>query len=299
MRWKVPVNRFLATVVTVVTLLASGAAQGPLPAFEAASIRPSDPAAQGRSVRRQPGGRLTTSNMPLRELVLFAYQLQDFQLEGLPSWASTDGYDIVAKADGDPAPVAPGSGPDPLMLMMRSLLAERFKLTAHAEIKEMPIYALVRVRPDRLGPELEPASVDCQALMQASMAAARGGAPPTPPPPDAKGRPTCGIRGTFGSLSGGGFPLSQLANTLAGRVRRTVVDRTGLSGAWAFDLKFTPDAGQIPQGALPAGQELPAVDPNGPSIFTALQEQLGLRLDSTRGPVEMLVVDRVERPTLD
>ena len=272
----------------------------PAPAFEAATIKPSDPTTPGQFVRRQPGGRFSTSNMPLRELVRFAYQVQDFQLENVPGWASTERYDIIAKADGDPPPVLPGTGPDQLMLMLRTLLVERFQLKLHNETKEMPIYALVRLRPDRLGPRLEQSTVDCVTLIQSMQAAARAGGPaPTPPPPDASGRPTCGIRGGFGSLAGNGFPLNQLSATLSQMVRRTVIDRTGLSGTWAFDLKFTPDAGQLPPGASPNGPDAPVIDPNGPSIFTAVQEQLGLKLDATRGPVEMLIVDRLERPTPD
>ena len=141
----------LFVAIAVIAVL-HAQAPGPAPAFEAATIKPSDPAAQGGNIRRQPGGRFSTSNMPLRELVRFAYQVQDFQLEGVPSWASTERFDIIAKAEGDPPPVLPGTGPDQLMLMLRTLLAERFQLKLHNETKEMPIYALVRLRPDRLGP---------------------------------------------------------------------------------------------------------------------------------------------------
>src|SRR3954469_11907194 len=154
-------------------LVAAGiapAAQAPekLPSFEAATIKPSDPASQGQYIRRQPGGRFSTSNMPVRELVRFAYGVQDFQLDGLPAWTSTEAYDITAKAAGDQQPVLPGTGPDPLALMLRALLQDRFKLTAHRETREMPIYALVRLRPDRLGPRLEQSSVDCQAIIAAA-----------------------------------------------------------------------------------------------------------------------------------
>jgi uncharacterized protein (TIGR03435 family) len=270
-----------------------------LPAFEAASIKPSDPAAQGQFVRRQPGGRFSTSNMPLRALVGIAYQLQDFQLDNVPDWAGSERYDITAKFPGDPPPTPPGTADD-MMLALRHLLADRFNLRVHLDAKDLPIYALVRSRPDRLGAHLEKSTLDCQALMQGQLAAARaGGPPPQPPPPDASGRPACGIRGGFGTLAGNGFPLSQLANVLSQLLRRTVVDRTGLEGAWAFDLKFTPDSSQLPPGAPPPGVNIPAPDPDSPSIFTAVEEQLGLKLDSTRGPVDVLVVDRLERPTVD
>jgi uncharacterized protein (TIGR03435 family) len=101
-----------------------------------------------------------------------------------------------------------------------------------------------------------------------------------------------------GQLSAGSTPLSQLAISLGPMVQRVIVDRTGLSGNFDFDLKWTPD--QMPQGAPPPGAPpLPAADPNGPSLFTALQEQLGLKLEAERGPVEVLVIDSVDRPTPD
>lgn len=287
-----------ALAFLMTALLATGAllAQAPLPTFEAASVKPADPAAQGRFIRRQPGGRFSTQGMPVREIVRFAYQVQDFQLEGMPSWAATESYDIIAKAEGDPPPSPPGTV-DSMMLMLRSLLQERFKLATHTERKELPVYALVRLRPDQLGPRLEPSTGDCQAMVAGAQAAARAGG--AAPPPDVNGRPACGIRGGFGTLAGNGFPMGPLVNTLAQIVRRTVVDRTGLEGPWAFDLKFAPDPNQLPAGALPPGQALPAVDPDSPSIFTAVEEQLGLRLESTRAPVDVLVIDRLERPTPD
>jgi len=280
------------------------AAQAPAPpasspSFEVATIKPADPSSQGQFVRRQPGGRMSTSNMPLRELVRFAYAVQDFQLDGVPAWASNERYDINAKAEGDLPPMPPGSESDPMILMFRSLLAERFQLKVHRETRDMPVYALIRLRAERLGPGLEPSKLDCQAIVSAAQAAARaGGPPPQPPPPDEKGRPSCGIRGGFGTLAGNGFAMAQLVNTLAQLVRRTVVDRTGLTGPWAFDLKFAMDANQMPF-APPPGVQLPPIDPDAPSIFTAVEEQLGLKLESTRGPVDMVIVDRLERPTLD
>ena len=292
-------NRYLV-VAAVVAGGVVAAAQAPekMPSFEVATIKPSDPAAQGQFIRNQPGGRFSTTNMPLRDLVRFAFSVQDFQLDGLPPWASSERYDINAKAAGDVPPGLPGVE-NPMVQMLRSLLVERFKLASHHETKDMPIYALVRVRPDRLGAHLEPSTVDCDKLMAERLAAARaGGPPPAPPEPDVKGRPTCGIRGGFGTLTGSGFPIGQLVNTLAQIVRRTVVDRTGLTGAWAFDVKFAQDINQLP-GPLPAGVQPPVPDPDSPSIFSAVEEQLGLKLESTRGPVEMVIVDRLEHPVPD
>jgi uncharacterized protein (TIGR03435 family) len=259
--------------------------------FEAASVRPNKSGEQGSTIRRQPGGRLTATNMPLRALITFAYQLQPFQLVGDPSWIRNENFDIVAKMEGDPAPVPPGQGADPLMLAMRTMLADRFKLVVHRETREMDIYALVVARPDgTLGPKLQKTTTDCEALM----AARRGGPPPVAPGPDAPF--LCGMRGTFGKLVANSMPMSVFANTLSQRMQRVVVDRTGLPGAWDFELSF---AQETPGGPLPPGVELPPVDPNAPSLVTAIQEQLGLRLQSTKGPVEVLVVDGIERPTSD
>jgi uncharacterized protein (TIGR03435 family) len=259
--------------------------------FEAASVKPNKSGEQGSSIRRQPGGRLTATNMPLRALITFAYQLQPFQLVGDPSWIRNETFDIVAKMEGDPPPVPPGQGFDPHMLAMRTLLAERFKLTVHRETREMDIYALVVARPDgTLGPSLARTTTDCEALM----AARRGGPPPGPPGPNAPFQ--CGMRGTFGRLTVNAMPMSLFANNLSQRMQRVVVDRTGLSGNWDFELTFAPEP---PAGPPPPGVELPPVDPNAPSLVTAIQEQLGLRLQSTKGPVEVLVVDRIEQPTPD
>ena len=269
-------------------------ADDPLPAFEAASIKPSAPGQNGQSARREPGGRATITNMPLRDLVRFVYQVQDFQLEGVPGWAANERYDIVAKAAGDPAPVAAGT-PDPMILMMRRLVQERFKLSVHRETRELPIYALVLAKPGTLGQDLHRSTTDCMALINGARAAARAGGPPPVSPTSADGRPLCGTRVGPGTIAAGGIRMGQFVDTASRLVARTVVDRTGLAGAFDFQVTFTPDPSQLPPGAGPS----PSVDPNAPSFFTALQEQLGLKLESTRGPVEVLVIDQLDRPTAD
>jgi uncharacterized protein (TIGR03435 family) len=259
--------------------------------YEAASVKPNKEGGQGSSIRRQPGGRLTATNFPLRALITFAYQIQGFQLVGDPSWIRNENFDIVAKMEGDPPPAMPGTGPDPHMVAMRTLLAERFKLVVHRETREMDIYALVLARPDgKPGPGLKPTTTDCSALM----AAARGGPPPGPPP-GPNSPVTCGMRGFPGRLVVNSMPLSLFANNLSGQVQRVVVDRTGLSGGWDFEITYAPEQPLNP----PPGVEFPAADPNAPSLFTAIQEQLGLKLQSTKGAVEVLVVDSIERPTSD
>ena len=261
--------------------------------FEVASVKPNTSGDGRMMIGVQPGGRYTATNMPLRLLIRNAYGIQDFQLVGAPDWADSERFDIIAKAEHDIGPPIPGGPPSPIQLMLRSLLEDRFKLALHTEKRELPIYALVLARPDgKLGPQLQPTKTDCSAL---SGARGRGGPPPDPPPPRG-GRPACGVRMMPGQLAAGGFPIGLLAQQLSQSAQRVVVDRTGLTGNYDFDLKWTPD--QLPQGA-PPGAPVPAIDPNGPSLFTAVQEQLGLKLESTKGAVEVLVVDHVERPTPD
>jgi len=284
-----------ATALSVSRPHAQAPAQAPDPnaalTYEAASVKPNKSGVQGSSIRRFPGGRLQATNMPLRALIVFAYQLQPFQLVEDPAWIRNDTFDIVAKMEGDPPPVMPGTGPDPHMVAMRTLLGERFKLAAHRETRQMDIYELVLARPDgKLGPALKPTTQDCAAMM----AAARGGPPPGPPP-GPNSPVVCGMRGLPGRLVAGAMPMALLASNLSGQVQRIVVDRTGLSGAWDFEITFAPERPLNP----PPGVEFPPADPNAPSLFTAMQEQLGLKLQSTKGPVEVLVVDRIEQPMPD
>jgi uncharacterized protein (TIGR03435 family) len=267
-------------------------------AFEVASVKANKSGDNRIGIGFQPGGRFRATNVPLRELISAAYgtpqPLPAFQITGGPKWIESDRFDIVAKAPGDPQP-GPNGPPPAMFAMLRTLLADRFQLILHRETKDMAIYALVLARADgKLGPQLKPAATDCAAMM----AAARGrGAPPPPAPGE---RMPCGMRMFPGNLSGGSSPMAQLTNVLARFVNRTVVDQTGLTGNYDLDLQWTPD--QMPQGRgdpPPGAPALPAIDPNGPSIFTAVQEQLGLKLESTKGPVSVVVIDRVEHPTED
>jgi uncharacterized protein (TIGR03435 family) len=266
-------------------------------AFEVASVRPSAPGQQGSSARRLPGGRATITNMPVRDIVRFIYQVQEFQIDGVPGWAANERYDIVAKAPGDEPPVRPGA-PDPMIQMLRRLVEERFRIVSHRETRELPIYALVVARPGSLGRDLHPSTTDCLALANRAAEAARAGAAaPSFNGPD--GSPLCGTRVGPGVVAAGGIGMPQFAITLSRLVDRAVVDRTGVTGAFDLQVRYTPDASQLPPGNAPPGSPPPAFDANGPSLFTALQEQLGLKLESTRGPVEVVVIDRLERPMPD
>jgi uncharacterized protein (TIGR03435 family) len=274
----------------------------PAPAeFEVASVKENRLDDRRITFGVQPGGRFTATGVSLRELIRFAYGVQPFQIEGGPAWIDTVRFDVLAKAPEGTTIVNAGPGEIGTMnMMMRSLLATRFKLAVERLLKEAPVYELVMARADRrLGPNLKVAATDCAALF----AARRGGGPPPALPQP--GEPmNCGMMMAPNRFQAGGTQIRQLAQVLSQRVGRTVTDKTGLEGHYDFTLEFTPDPGLAggpggPGEPPPGAPPLPVVDPNAPSIFTALQEQLGLKLESRRGPVEMLVIKSVEMPTPD
>ena len=258
--------------------------------FEAASVKPSDPKAPpGGGIQRRPGGRFNTINMPVRQLIVFAYQIQGYQLVGGPDWISSARYDIVAKMEGDPPPVRPGTGADHMMLATRTLLAERFKLKVHRETRELDIYALMMAKPDaKPGPKLKAAGDDCS---PERLAARRGAPPPAP-----GSGPVCGMQVLPGRVRFGGYPLSLFASLISNQLGRAVVDRTNLTGNFDFEMTY---AAPPPNGPLPPGVELPPTDPDAPDLFTAVREQLGLKFESTKGPIEVLVIDSIELATPD
>jgi uncharacterized protein (TIGR03435 family) len=265
-------------------------------AFEVASVKQNRSGSQMVLMGFPPGGRFNATNVTLKQLIASAYGtpqvLPQFRIIGGPPWIDSDRFDVTAKADTDFAPT-PGGPPAPLFEMLRSLLADRFKLVVHNETRDLPVYDLVLARADgKLGSQMQKSAVDCVALA----AARRGGAPPPAPAPGE--RPPCGVRMSPATITGGAVTMPQLVTVLSQRVGRTVVDKTGLTGSFDIDLAWTPE--QLPTGTPPPGAPpLPPIDPNGPSIFTALQEQLGLKLDSTKGPVDVVVIDSVEHPTED
>jgi uncharacterized protein (TIGR03435 family) len=261
--------------------------------FEVATIKVNKSGASNQFIQRQPGGRVNVTNLPARFLITFAYQLAQFQLIGGPSWIGNDRFDMVAKLEGNPEFGPPGSGPDPVQRAMQTLLADRFQMKSHRETREMDIYALVVAKPGAPGPGLKKSNVDCQEMARARRGGAAAG--PPPPPPAGGGPIPCSIMGSPGTIRFGGFPISQITTMLGGMTGRMVVDRTGLTGNWEFVLTFAAEQ----RGQPPPGVDLPPVDPTAPSIFTALQEQLGLKLEATKGPVEVLVIDGIEHPTED
>lgn len=233
----------------------NGQSPGPEPVrFEVASIKPSASDATGGTLAPLPNG-VQGTNVPLRILVGWAYDVRSYQIDGGPDWISRERFDVNARAAGA-TPV------DDLRRMLRGLLAERFRLVTHSESKEMPVWALVRSRRDgALGPSLRPCVGDCS-------------------------KPGGSLNSNLGRLRLTGMPIAQVVSLFPSLVGGPVVDRTGLTGTYDIELEWAPEA-------------TPEVASERPTIFTAVQEQLGLRLETSRGPVQMLVIDRAERPTPD
>ncbi len=280
---------FLSSVVMVVTALAQTPER--LPSFEVASVKRNVSGEDRLRMVTQPGGRLIVTNARLKALIANAFEmadspsLVDVRILGGPDWIGSERYDINAKANTEFKP-SPDGPPRELLLMIRSLLEERFKLKAHRETRELPIYELVVARADRrLAPEMRKPAADCEAAIAAGI----------PPPRQPGEPPPCGLMGGPARMIAGGATMQQLAANLTVRLDRLVFDKTGLTGRFAFNLAWTPD--RLPTEAPPPG--IPPIDPDGPGLFTALQEQLGLKLRPARGQVDVLVIDSVEHPTAD
>jgi uncharacterized protein (TIGR03435 family) len=252
----------IASVTLLAQTPASPSAQTPpaTAAFDVVSIKRSAAGGQ-ESMVAHPGGQLTATSLPLRFLIRATYQVQDDQIQGGPEWISTERFDVMAKAEANtPLPQ--------LVPMLKALLRDRFKLVVHSEQRELPMFALVALPGNgRRGPGLRDTAcaaldIDLNRPQQQRCA---------------------NISQGRGRLTLRGMPLSQLLPFLAPVVNRTVVDRTALDGRYDIDLTWTPELSSTAAEAV--------------SIFTALQEQLGLKLESTKGPVDVLVIDHVERPT--
>lgn len=281
----------LSLVVFTLSLGTRAAAQSavadPTPRFEVASVKPST----GQTGERGQPGRYTatrTVRFFIADAFFFGTPTQQSRVIGGPEWIDSARYEINAKGTWQPTPEGP---PRDLFLMIRSLLEERFKLKTHHETRELPTYELVVARADgRLGPGLRKSDIDCDAVF----AARRAGGPP-PPARGPMDPPPCRLMGGPARIISGGTTLEQLATILGLRVERRVIDKTGLSGRFEYNLAFTPD--RLPDGAPPPG--VPAVDPDGPGIFTAIQEQLGLKLVPAKAQADVVVIDSIERPTPD
>jgi len=269
-------------------------AAGTAPSFTTATVKVNTTGAPRVMMRVTPGGIWDASNVTLESMVRLAYRLQEFQVAGGPAWIYTDRFDIQAQSE-------QGSAPGEFGRRMQTLLSERFNLKVHTETRELPIYALVFAASDgSRGPSLTPAAVDCVAFARDRAATAARGTPLTPVRQPGE-RPTCGTMTGSGRLSGGGATMEQLAATLSQYTGRIVVDRTDVSGSFDYELRFAHDPGlrgRGPGAGLPVPPE-PADPANAGavSIFTAVHEQLGLKLDAQRAPVDVLVIDSADRPT--
>ena len=230
-------------------------------AFDVASIKRSAPDnPNGSTFDYQTGGGLRVRNGTLHGLIESAYDVRDFQVEGGPGWLSTDRYDLVARSQPGSAAVSRVDDLKATRLKLQWLLVERFRLAVHREMRELQEYEIVA---DRKGVKL---SAD---LPLPEGAAARTGM-----------ESDCGfMRATRATMANMVFALSR-------RLRRPVLDRTGLAGTYTFELDWSSDVVPCPNAAA-----------DGPSLFTALQEKLGLKLESIKGPVETILVDRAERPS--
>jgi bla regulator protein blaR1 len=268
--------------------------------FEVATIRqnkgPAVSGPVGGGIGFRPG-RFSAENITLQQLLTYAYELQAYEIFGGPGWTTSDRFDIA----GTMQPPSTGSDPrdEPTRAsrnrrLLRALLAERFNLVVHEERREMPVYSLVMARPDRtLGERLRPFEGECgdSSKLGPPPEIATFGMPTSDP---SKGPQRCMAFTRVGRLSAQGTALSGLTTILARfpSVSRRVLDRTGLTGQFDFDLEWTPLV--TPPGVVTPDR--PASE-TGPTIFTALQEQLGLKLESTRETVHVLVIDSVNQPS--
>ena len=270
------VSRLAPVVVCATALAAAGQS---VPAFEIVSVKPNVSGSEATASYVQPGGRYTATNVTLRMLIKTAYQVHDTQVVDAPGWADVDRFDVTAKAAEAPSTTA---FVERARLMLRPMLADRFKLTLRNERREVRIYALVVARSDgEFGPQFRRTDVGACEGPEKAMPPASAALEPAQPLPCNMSflRPThVGARGA---------EISTLITHLRSGADRVVVDRTGLTGRCDWDLQWTRD----PLGAGGAS--------SGVSVFTAVREQLGLRLEGQRGVVEVLVVERVEKPGPD
>ena len=306
--------RTLAAALVVCAPLALAQAPDHSLTFDVASIKPAAPQGPGKimmGMRGGPGtpdpGQVTFTNMPLSRLIMNAYDVKSFQVTG-PSWLDSEHFDITAK-------IPKGATKEQYRVMLQNLLAERFKLQVHKEHKEVPIYALTVAKG---GPKIKESPKDDQAQGAApppqDLAIQRADGPPGPPPIGRDGMPRMapGRRGEMMMFGPNGFrmqgsheTMATLADVLSNQLGRPVVDATGLTAEYDYTLNFSPEGlqgmrgmpmlmGGGPIGAGPAPEGGHEAE-TGPSLFTAVQEQLGLKLDSRKGPVDLIVVDSAEK----
>ena len=252
------------------------------PTFDVVSIRPNNALDRSGMISSPAAGQFHISNLPARAIVNYAYDLRDLELVDAPEWTRTERFDLAATYAGN----APRTS-DEVHRMLQAALADRFQLRVHRETRELPIYRLTKAREDgRLGPQLQSSDVDCAQWLADKKPQFIG----TPPIGPTGARPACLMVAQRAFIVAGTKPLPQLALALESIVGRRVVDATGLPGNFDLVLQWTPTPGLD-------GTSTAASSDDTLSVFTALQEQLGLKLEPARGPVDVLVVDHIERPT--
>jgi uncharacterized protein (TIGR03435 family) len=262
------------------------------PRWIAFAQQTSDPGFEVASIKRDVSGDPVTyarwfpslhiERMTLKNLVTLAYQVQDFEVAGGPGWIGSERYNIDAKTESSPVPSQQYVALERRGL--QTLLRDRFSLTTHRETKELPVYELT-VAKGGLKVHLS----NCIQRITGDTAIAPG-----------KTRSDyCGLTAFGrGRIQGSGVSVAYLSSLLSNRLRRAVVDKTGITGEYDLQLTFTPDAPPVASPDAPGPRPADgaaAADP-GPDIFTAMQEQLGLKLESAKGPVEILVIDHAEKP---
>jgi uncharacterized protein (TIGR03435 family) len=262
----------MAMMLALLPLGAWSQVPAPEPKFEVASIKPNKNASEGIGGRGFGRGRWDRTNAPLRVLILEAFGVRGEQLVGLPAWAETERFDVDARAG------AADANRREALAMMQGLLKERFSLMSHGETRDVPTYDVLLARADRaLGPGLQPTTHDCNAVTAAQRQDAMQHALP--------GAVFCGwyIRPNEGTSAGDGQPLDLLLIQFPSMLGRPVINKTGVTGPMSWTLKWRVDA----------------VQSEAPELSTAFQEQLGLKLVSSHGPLDVIVIDRVARPTPD
>jgi len=242
------------------------------PTFDVVSIKPHRVVERGGRIGFQPGGRFVMVNVTVAGLIAWAYPSKTNELVGAPAWVESERFDVDARAAFEPTG-------EQERAMLRALLADRFKLASHLEAQQHSVYNLVVARADgRLGPKLRRIDVDCATYKQSTTT---GTSASNSSSAASRDIPPCTYRmsGSTATMTvvSGGQTLESLGDRIAGLAGRPVLDKTGLAGYYAFTLEFGVD------DAL--------------SVFTALQEQLGLKLEPARAPIDVLIVDRIQRPT--
>jgi len=281
-------RRWTFTLPLVIGILNSSHSEGqaptPRPEFEVASIKLGAGPGKPQFLGSRSPGTFTAQNINLRFIIRVAYGVRSFEVLGGPGWIDSDTYDITAKTKTamDGAKTAPSPIPE-MFAMLQPLLEDRFKLKVHREMRELPVYVLTVAKG---GLKMKPR--DCPQFSDDN---------PTPQGPCNPMGTRGGTNGTNRTLDGTAATMEGLIMTIANTTRREIIDRTGLTGRFDFHLEWAPDEAMTASSDFDEPtRSVASSSGSGPSLFTALQEQLGLKLESAKAPVEVLVIDHVERP---